>query len=85
MAIRFTRSESWRDYLGTHNCTLIMEGRKEIGMIQGDTGCGGMRYEVTIGGKSVAQAYSLKEAKDRARQHLTPITSGSDVKSAKGM
>jgi ribose 5-phosphate isomerase RpiB len=74
MITTFTRSESWHDYRGTHNCTTIFKDKKEIGTIEGDTGCGGMRYAVIINGVTVAEAWSLKDAKSLTRQHLEEKT-----------
>jgi hypothetical protein len=79
-SLRFARSESWRDYKGVHSCSLIFEGVREIGMIEGDSGCGGMNYSVTLRGKVVATAYSLKEAKACARTaHLDFQREAADV------
>ena len=71
--IAFTRSESWKDYMGKRSCCHILRGKEKIGTIDGDSGCGipVMQYTVTVRGNVIASAYSLREAKQLALEALT--------------
>lgn len=70
--INFTRSESWKDYLGKHSGCNIMRGKEKIGTIEGDSGCGipMMQYTVKIGETVVGSSYSLQGAKQLARERV---------------
>lgn len=71
MSLRFTRPTPWHDRTGKHTTVEIMDGKRTIGKIQGESGSAipMMQYYVDCEGITSFQTFSLNEAKLKIRDH----------------